>query len=119
MLQKALSAKPSVEMHHEYAVQITQPLAVKRYLGLLDDGETQKHLRETFGAAGLPGLVLVTGGNAIAVPWPQSAARPPPVPAALQTVDTAGSLAPALRNATRNWLARSCGNVTRTMPNWW
>lgn len=51
MLHKALSAKPGVEMHHEYAVQITQPLAVKRYLGLLDDGETQKILRETFGAA--------------------------------------------------------------------
>ena len=52
-----------------------------------------------FGAAALPGLVLVTGGNAIAVPGSPSAARPTPVPAALQTVDTAGSLAPALRNA--------------------
>ena len=36
MLHKALSAKPGVEMHHEYTVQITQPLAVKRYLGLID-----------------------------------------------------------------------------------
>jgi hypothetical protein len=51
MLHKALSAKPDVEMHHEYAVQITQPLAVKRYLGLVDDAETQRVLRETFGAA--------------------------------------------------------------------
>jgi hypothetical protein len=51
MLHKALSAKPGVEMHHEYAVQITQPLAVKRYLGLLDERETQTILRETFGAA--------------------------------------------------------------------
>src|SRR6201999_1703766 len=51
MLHKALSAKPGVEMHHEYAVQITQPLAVKRYLGLIDDAETQQTLRETFGAA--------------------------------------------------------------------
>jgi hypothetical protein len=51
MLHKALSAKPDVEMHHEYAVQITQPLAVKRYLGLADDAETAAVLRETFGAA--------------------------------------------------------------------
>jgi hypothetical protein len=51
MLHKALSAKPGVEMHHEYAVQITQPLAVKRYLGLIDDAQTQTILRETFGAA--------------------------------------------------------------------
>lgn len=51
MLHKALSAKPGVEMHHEYAVQITQPLAVKRYLGLADEKETRKILRETFGAA--------------------------------------------------------------------
>jgi hypothetical protein len=51
MLHKALSAKPGVEMHHEYAVQITQPLAVKRYLGLIDDMQTQSVLREVFGAA--------------------------------------------------------------------
>lgn len=51
MLHKALSAKPDVEMHHEYAVQITQPLAVKRYLGLLDAGQTRAVLVESFGAA--------------------------------------------------------------------
>jgi len=51
MLHKALSAVPGVEMHHEYAVQITQPLAVKRYLGAADDGETRKVLAQTFGAA--------------------------------------------------------------------
>ena len=51
MLHKALSAKPGVEMHHEYAVQITQPLAVRRYLGLIGDADAQKILRETFGAA--------------------------------------------------------------------
>ncbi|HEX2760606.1 MAG TPA: sulfotransferase, partial [Rhizomicrobium sp.] len=51
MLHKALSSKPGVEMHHEYAVQITQPLAVKRYLGLLSTEETRKVLNETFGAA--------------------------------------------------------------------
>jgi hypothetical protein len=51
MLHKALSAVPGVEMHHEYAVQITQPLAVKRYLGALTDEQTTILLDETFGAA--------------------------------------------------------------------
>ena len=51
MLHKALSAKAGVEMHHEYAVQITQPLAVKRYLGLIDGGEARRLVDETFGAA--------------------------------------------------------------------
>lgn len=51
MLHKALSAKPDVEMHHEYAVQITQPLAVKRYLGLVGDGQTRQAIADTFGAA--------------------------------------------------------------------
>ena len=51
MLHKALSAKSGVEMHHEYAVQITQPLAVKRYLNLLDEKQTRQVLEETFGAA--------------------------------------------------------------------
>ena len=51
MLHKALSAVPGVEMHHEYAVQITQPLAVKRYLGVIDDARTRGVLDDTFGAA--------------------------------------------------------------------
>ena len=36
MMEKLFGAFPQVEMHHEYMVQITQPLAVKRYLGLID-----------------------------------------------------------------------------------
>jgi hypothetical protein len=51
MLHKALSAVPGVEMHHEYAVQIVQPLAVRRYLGLIDGDETARILRQTHGAA--------------------------------------------------------------------
>jgi len=51
MLHKALSQKPGVEMHHEYAVQIAQPLAVKRYLDLIDAEQTRAVLRDTFGAA--------------------------------------------------------------------
>ena len=51
MLHKALSAEPDVEMHHEYMVQISQPLAVRRYLGLIDSTEALKILRETHVAA--------------------------------------------------------------------
>ncbi|HEY5347723.1 MAG TPA: sulfotransferase, partial [Rhizomicrobium sp.] len=51
MLHKALAAVPGVEMHHEYGVQIAQPLAVRRYLGLIDDHETARTLRQTHGAA--------------------------------------------------------------------
>ena len=51
MLHKALSSAGDVEMHHEYMVQITQPLAVKRYLGLIDEVECRHIIRETYGAA--------------------------------------------------------------------
>ena len=51
MLHKALSAVPGVEMHHEYMVQITQPLAVRRYLGLIGAEETARLVAETYGAA--------------------------------------------------------------------
>lgn len=51
MLHKALSAVTGVEMHHEYMVQITQPLAVRRYLGLIDAKETARLIGETYGGA--------------------------------------------------------------------
>lgn len=51
MLHKALCRKAGVEMHHEYAVQITQPLAVKRYLGLIGSGEVERILAQSYGAA--------------------------------------------------------------------
>ena len=51
MLHKALSAVTGVEMHHEYAVQITQPLAVKRYLGLISQEDCRRQVEETYGAA--------------------------------------------------------------------
>jgi putative sulfotransferase len=38
-------------MHHEYMVQITQPLAVRRYLGLADMEQTARVIDETYGAA--------------------------------------------------------------------
>jgi hypothetical protein len=51
MLHKALSGVVGVEMHHEYMVQITQPLAVKRYQGLIGEIECRKLITETYGAA--------------------------------------------------------------------
>ena len=51
MLHKALSAVPGVEMHHEYMVQITQPLAVRRYLGLIEASEAARLIGETYGGA--------------------------------------------------------------------
>jgi hypothetical protein len=51
MLHKALSAVAGVEMHHEYMVQIVQPLAVKTYLGLVDPAQTAKMIADTYGAA--------------------------------------------------------------------
>jgi hypothetical protein len=51
MLHKALSSTPDLEIHHEYMVQITQPLAVKRYLGLIGEDECRRILHDTHGAA--------------------------------------------------------------------
>jgi len=51
MLHKALSTVAGVEMHHEYMVQITQPLAVRRYLGLVGGEAATKTIAETYGAA--------------------------------------------------------------------
>ncbi len=51
MLHKALSVEPGVEMHHEYMVQIAQPLAVRRYLGLVEAPEALKIVGETHVAA--------------------------------------------------------------------
>ena len=51
MLQKALSAHGTVEMHHEYMVHIVQPLAVRRTMGLIDAAEAKRVLAQTHAAA--------------------------------------------------------------------
>jgi hypothetical protein len=51
MLHKALSAAGGVEMHHEYVVNIVQPLAVRRYQGLADGAEARRVLDAAYGAA--------------------------------------------------------------------
>jgi hypothetical protein len=47
MLHKALSAVPDVDMHHEYMVHVVQPLAVRRYMKLIDVGTARRKLRDT------------------------------------------------------------------------
>jgi len=51
MLHKALSTAADVEMHHEYAVAIIQPLAVRRYMGWATRDEALETLMATYGAA--------------------------------------------------------------------
>jgi hypothetical protein len=51
MLQKALSAAGNIGMQHEYAVDIVQPVAVRRYLGLANEAEVRAILRATHVAA--------------------------------------------------------------------
>ena len=51
MLHKALSAVEGVEMHHEYMVQITQPLAVRRYLNLIGAEDARHLIAQTYGGA--------------------------------------------------------------------
>jgi hypothetical protein len=79
MLHKALAARPGVEMHHEYAVQITQPLAVKRYLGLIDDAATRQAVADTFGAAIHHSRARLWGDSSNKLSWliPDLAARFP------------------------------------------
>ncbi|HEY5338201.1 MAG TPA: sulfotransferase [Rhizomicrobium sp.] len=51
MLHKVLSSAGNIEMHHEYMVQITQPLAVRRCMDLTSTDEALRILRDTHGAA--------------------------------------------------------------------
>jgi hypothetical protein len=51
MLHKALSASDDVEMHHEYMVHIVQPLAIRRYMRLIDSAEAKRVIENTHAAA--------------------------------------------------------------------
>src|SRR5689334_19840042 len=51
MLHKALAAAAGVEVHHEYMVNIVQPLGVRRYLGLAGSEEARGLLERTHVAA--------------------------------------------------------------------
>jgi hypothetical protein len=69
MLQKALSAAGDVEMHHEYMVQITQPLAVKRYLGLVDADECRRTLADTYLSAAHYSSAKLWGDSSNKLSW--------------------------------------------------
>jgi hypothetical protein len=51
MLHKALSDAGDIDMHHEYMVHIAQPLAVRRYMGLVASDDAKTVLRDTHAAA--------------------------------------------------------------------
>jgi hypothetical protein len=51
MLHKVLSSAGDIEMHHEYMVQITQPLAVRRYRGLTGADEATRILQDVYVSA--------------------------------------------------------------------
>jgi hypothetical protein len=69
MLHKALSAAGGVEMHHEYMVHIVQPLAVRRYHGLIDAQETLKILDQTHAAAARCSDCLSWGDSSNKLSW--------------------------------------------------
>ena len=51
MLHKVLADAAGVEMHHEYMINIVQPLGVRRYLGLAGSEEARAVLARTHAAA--------------------------------------------------------------------
>ena len=51
MLHKVLSAAENVEVHHEYMVDIVQPLGVRRYMGWASAADAMRILQETHAAA--------------------------------------------------------------------
>ena len=69
MLHKALSEKPGMAMHHEYAVNITQPLGVRRYLGLVGEGEARDGLWHSFGAAIQASAAPLWGDSSNKLSW--------------------------------------------------
>lgn len=69
MLHKALSAAGNVEMHHEYMVNIVQPLAVQRYLGLTNSSKALELLRECYVAAVRYNEAAFWGDSSNKVSW--------------------------------------------------
>ncbi len=69
MLHKALAASGGVEMHHEYMVNIVQPLAVRRYLGLVDGAGARELLASTHGAAIACSAAALWGDSSNKLSW--------------------------------------------------
>lgn len=51
MMEKLLGERPSIEMHHEYLCTHIQPLAIKYYMGLIDEKKVRQNLKSLHGAA--------------------------------------------------------------------
>ena len=69
MLHKALSAVTGMDMNHEYAVQITQPLGVRRYLDLIDSKKALEILAQTHGAAIAYSAASLWGDSSNKLSW--------------------------------------------------
>jgi hypothetical protein len=69
MLHKALSLAGDVEMHHEYMVQIVQPLAARRYMGLADSVEAKATLASTHAAAARYSEAAYWGDSSNKLSW--------------------------------------------------
>ncbi len=69
MLHKALSAKPGVAMHHEYAVEVTQKLGVQRYLGLVGESETRETLRQIYPLPVMDSRARLWGDSSNKLSW--------------------------------------------------
>lgn len=69
MLHKALSAAGDVEMHHEYMVQIVQPLAVRRYHGLIGAQEALRIVDQTHAAAARCSATSAWGDSSNKLSW--------------------------------------------------
>src|ERR1700749_2177968 len=69
MLHKALSAAGDVEMHHEYMVNIVQPLAIRRYLELADNPKTLEILKDSHVSAVRYSTAAVWGDSSNKVSW--------------------------------------------------
>jgi len=69
MLHKALSGLSDVEMYHEYMVHIVQPLAIKRYHGLIGAKETLEILDQTHAAAARYSKAASWGDSSNKLSW--------------------------------------------------
>jgi Sulfotransferase family len=69
MLHKVLAAAGDIEMQHEYAVDIVQPLAVRRYLGLASAADTRAVLESTHKAAAYYSLAAHWGDSSNKLSW--------------------------------------------------
>ncbi|HEY0107667.1 MAG TPA: sulfotransferase [Rhizomicrobium sp.] len=69
MLHKALSAEPGVEMHHEYMVHVAQPLAVRRYQGLIGAAEALTGIVRTHAAAAHYSAAAQWGDSSNKLSW--------------------------------------------------